>query len=417
VRLLTLVSLAGVALLGSARALEPTPQELFERRILPIFKSPNPSSCVRCHLAGVDLKNYILPSHEKTFVSLRDQGLIDLDRPAKSKILDLIQMGADDRKAASLIHAKTRQAEYDAFAAWVTASAEDPKLRTAPKLDAAERAGPAKPAEVVRHGRKDRLLESFERDVWAWRFRCMNCHTEGTPQNEKHRKEHGERVAWVKTAGAEATMEFLLAGKIIDPRAPDKSLLLQKPLGTVEHGGGVKFAPGDQAYKGFRAWIEDVAAIRGVRYARAEDLPPAGSPPARFGTEVWLKLTNTPPAWADKYLQVDVFAWDARAKAWEKEPVATSDRLVFGKGRLWQHTLTLLAAPGSERAKTWRTAKPSLPRGKYLVRVSVDRGGRLGADWRATLGDADRVGEAEVESAWPEGYGRMTPVDAGRVKP
>ena len=55
-------------------------QTVFERRILPIFKSPNPSSCTECHLAGVDLKNYILPSHEKTFLSLRDQGLIDLDR-------------------------------------------------------------------------------------------------------------------------------------------------------------------------------------------------------------------------------------------------------------------------------------------------------------------------------------------------
>src|SRR5262245_57106413 len=53
-----------------------SPQEIFERRIVPIFKSPNPSSCTQCHLAGVDLKDYILPSHEKTFLSLRDQGLI-----------------------------------------------------------------------------------------------------------------------------------------------------------------------------------------------------------------------------------------------------------------------------------------------------------------------------------------------------
>src|ERR1700738_3979050 len=84
---------------GGAR----TPQQVFEKRILPIFKSPDPSSCTQCHLAGVDLKNYILPSHEKTFVSLRDQGLIDLDRPEKSRILTLIQMGADEKNGASLI--------------------------------------------------------------------------------------------------------------------------------------------------------------------------------------------------------------------------------------------------------------------------------------------------------------------------
>ena len=46
---------------------------LFDERILPIFRSSDPSSCVQCHLASVDLKDYILPSEEKTFVSLRDQ--------------------------------------------------------------------------------------------------------------------------------------------------------------------------------------------------------------------------------------------------------------------------------------------------------------------------------------------------------
>jgi hypothetical protein len=85
---------------------------LFEQRLVPIFRSPRPSSCVQCHLASVDLKNYILPSAEKTFASLRDQGLIDLDEPPKSKILTLIQMGEKDLdRGAKLIHAKTRQAE------------------------------------------------------------------------------------------------------------------------------------------------------------------------------------------------------------------------------------------------------------------------------------------------------------------
>src|SRR5262245_63274711 len=83
------------------------PEKVFEQRILPIFKSPNPSSCVQCHLAGVDLKHYILPSAEKTFRSLRDQGLIDLTNPEKSKILALIQMGDTDAKAPA-VHAANR---------------------------------------------------------------------------------------------------------------------------------------------------------------------------------------------------------------------------------------------------------------------------------------------------------------------
>src|SRR5688500_14356924 len=101
------------ALAGPLPAAEPTPREVFEKRLLPIFKSPNPSSCVQCHLAGVDLKNYILPDHEKTFRSLRDQGLIDVKKPENSKILRLIQMGEEDRRAAALVHARTRKAEYD----------------------------------------------------------------------------------------------------------------------------------------------------------------------------------------------------------------------------------------------------------------------------------------------------------------
>ena len=245
------------------------------------------------------------------------RGLIDLDRPKDSKILRLIQMGAGETAGTALIHEKTRRAEYKAFAAWIEAAAADPKLRDAPKLAAEQLAHPSRPDKVIRHARTDRLLESFERNVWAWRFRCMNCHTEGTPQNDKLRAKHGDRVAWVKRDGAEATMRYLLGSALIDAKAPEKSLLLLKPLGEVEHGGGKKFLPGDQGYKGFRAWLEDYSAIVG---------------------------------------------------------------------------------------------------GRYLVKVYVDAGGRIAADWKATLGENDSVGEVEVTSAWPEGNGKMTVVAAGRVQ-
>ena len=71
----------GAALTLSVDAGEPTPAEVFTQRIEPIFKSPKPSSCMACHLAGVDLKDFILPDAESTFRSLRDQRLIDLADP------------------------------------------------------------------------------------------------------------------------------------------------------------------------------------------------------------------------------------------------------------------------------------------------------------------------------------------------
>ena len=406
---------AAVLLVGSfsaARANDPA--KVFEDRIVPIFKSPNPSSCARCHLAAVDLKDYILPSAKDTFLALRDQGLIDVEKPENSKILRLINRGADDPKGAGLIPAKQRQAEYEAFAAWIKACAADPALRNAPKPEKVP-ALATKPVEVVRHARRDKMLESFESNVWSMRFRCMNCHTEGTPQNDKLRQEHGDRVAWFKKAGPAATMDYLLSSKLIDTADPEKSLLLAKPLGTVKHGGGVKFAPGDQGYKAMRAWIDDVVAIKSGKYAKAEELPKE-SGPKRFGTDLWLKLDKTPDAWGEKLLQVDVFAWDAKAGAWEKEPIATSDRVVWGKGKVWQHSLTLLAAPGSERAKTWAEGKPSLPAGKYLVKVYVDAAEKAKKDWTAALGADEYAGSVEVQSRWPEGYGPMTVVDGGRVK-
>lgn len=417
-----LAALAGLLVAGWAAGRGDRPADppadaraVFETRILPIFQSPDPSSCVQCHLAGVDLKHYIRPSHEETFRSLRDQGLIDLDRPAKSKILALIQMGADDKAGAELIPAKARRAEYEAFAAWVAASAADPKLRAAPKLPVADLAGPRRPVEVVRHARTDRLLASFEQTVWAMRFRCMGCHTEGTPENQKLVEEHGERVAWVKGTPA-ATLAYLRASNLIDPDEPQKSLLLEKPLNAVKHGGGQKFLPGDQGYKAYRAFLDDYAKVVKDQYADAKSLPKPDAGPLRFGTDIWVKFTDTPPAWADKLVQVDVYAWDAAKKAWEAEPVATTDRKVWGGGKLWQHNLTLLAAKGSERAKAWKAGPPVLPKGRYLLKVKVDRGDRLAADWTATYAPGDEAGSVEVESAWPSGYGRMTAADARTVK-
>ena len=381
---------------AAAAAAKPTPAEVFERRLVPIFRSPRPSSCVQCHLAGVDLKAYILPDAARTFRSLRDQGLIDLDAPEKSKIVRLI-----DKGEANPIHAATRRAERAAFVEWIRACAADPALRAAPPAE--DRAGPQRPAEVVRHARRDRMAESFERDVWAWRFRCMNCHTEGTPQNDKLRAEHGERVAWVKRAGAAATMDYLLASKLANPADPERSLLLRKPLGE-KHGGGVKFAPGDQAYKGFRAWLEDVARIRRDEYRTAADLPPVDAGPRRVGTDVWLKLTDCPPDWAGKLVQVRVYAWDAARAAWGDTPIATSDRVVGPGQRVWQHNLTLLGAD-------------DLPAGRYRVVALVDRAGRLARDWRAELGDADVAGRAEVQARWRPGYAAMTAVQVVPARP
>lgn len=394
-----------------------TPEEVFAKRIVPIFKSPNPSSCTQCHLSGVDLKDYIRPSHRETFLSLRDQGLVDLDSPDKSKILHLIDMGKGEKKATD-VQQKTRTAEYEAFAAWVKASCADADLRTAPKLKAAELAKPAKPDAVIRHARKDRVLESFENTVWALRFRCASCHTpEGLAERAKKKPAESlpDNMAWLLGTPAES-LAYLAKSPLIDAKKPERSLLLLKPLNDeVKHGGGVKFSAGDQGYKAFRAFLDDYAAVVNGTYATAAELP---KKPAvvQFGTQAWLKIQNTPPAWADKYVAVKLFAWDVAANKWQSTPIATTDRKVSGERKLWQHNLTLLTAPDSADAKKWKAGTPTLPGGKYLVKVYLDATDKLTKDWKAELGEADYVGAAVVESKWPTGFGNMTAIDADTVK-
>lgn len=397
-------------LLASSIARADTPREVFEKRLAPIFRSPTPSSCVQCHLAGVDLKNYIRPSHEETFVVLRDQGLIDLDNPEKSKILQLIQMGAEDKAGAALIHQKNRTAEYEAFAVWIKGSAADPALRNLP---ATKDAPTTRPVEVIRHARKDRLLDSFTNTIWALRFRCMSCHIEGTPENAKLVAKHGPRVAWFKKDGPAATLDFLLTSRLLDAKDPRQSLLLTKPLAEVEHGGGKKMLVGDQGYRLFMAFLDDYAKIKNDAYRDAASLPVEAIPTVRFGTNIWIKASNTPPAWGDKLMQADIYAKDA-AGNWEPRPIATTDRVVWGKGQQWAHTLTLLADPDSARAKAWRTGKVTLPRGTYLVKFFVD--GATPEETKRGTPHLEPAGSIEATSAWPEGYGAMTVLDVRTVK-
>ena len=57
---------------------------VFERRVLPIFNSPKPSSRSECHLSGIDLKDYIRPTQAETFAALVASGMVDTKEPDRS---------------------------------------------------------------------------------------------------------------------------------------------------------------------------------------------------------------------------------------------------------------------------------------------------------------------------------------------
>jgi hypothetical protein len=395
---------------------EPKAADIFAKRIMPIFKSPNPSSCTQCHLSGVDLKNYILPSHEKTFISLRDQGMVNLDKPEESKILRLIGMG--EKEKPSLIQEKVRKQEFDAFAEWIKACAADPKLREAPKLSAAELAQPKRPNEVIRYERTDRLLQSFEENIWSQRFRCAHCHMPGERDYAKKAEEYGDKMGWMRPEGAEATMKYLIDKKLVDPKQPTRSSFLLKPLNEVKHGGGQKMRRGDAGYMAFRTWLEDYATVVSDRYAKASDLPKDDV--QKTGTEIWLRLTNPPAAWKESVIQMAVHDWDASKKAWSTEPVARTFATVENnQGKVFAHnTLFLLAPKKSEPAGASARAATSLSDGRYLVRIYLAPKAKLEGDFQSVWKTPEFVGQAELPSArWSSGYERCSIFDAGQLGP
>jgi hypothetical protein len=373
---------------------------VFEKRILPIFNAKRPSSCTECHLAGVDLKDYIHEDQAKTFASLVRSGLIDVDRPAKSKILEFIKREPDK---PSLISAKVREDEYDAFSAWIHAAVADPKLlatKAGPDL------GPSIPVELVRHARKDRVLDSFVENIWSEVARCSGCHS--SDQNQEQVKEHGDRVSWIKAGDPHATLQYMLEADLFDLASPEDSLLLQKPTLQVEHGGGQKMLPGDRSYRQFRRFIDDYAAVVAEQYKVASDLPSASeevSVATSMKNGIWFKLTNVPEEFDGMLLQVDLFGQEEQK--WSSPRWATADRAVAGKARLWQQTLSLTAPRNSKRSEVIRR-EPRLRAGKYLVKIYIDRKSSLNKDSSTGLTDDEYVGEVIVDSAWPTGYGRMT---------
>lgn len=432
-RTATFLILQVVAL--SSYASEPTPLELFDQRITPIFQSSDPSSCVQCHLASVDIKNYILPTAEATFVSMRDQGLIDLDAPGESKILNLIRMGDKDQdEQARLIHEQTRRAELEAFAAWIDACCQDERLRSLPASD--ELARPDVSDEVIRYARKSRVMDSFTRNVWSQRMRCFPCHTphEIDPENPKHqaaiktRKKFGEqfdedvlqRLEIFKET-PEATLSYLIEASretpanrlpLLDLEDPTQSLVLLKPMaklpkkredGTFEaasyvlpisHMGGLKLHRDDQSYKSIVAWIRDYAHVVQGKYQSVDELPADNWHP----TKLIVRVKAAPEPWnVGDTVQLFVHAWDTSKDDWAAEPLAFTQGTVTSR-KIVNGALFKFGTGADE-------VNATLPKGRFLVKAYWDSEHKIANDPTAMLSKSDFVGQAEIPKArWREGF-------------
>ena len=380
-----------------ANAGEPSEADrVFRERILPILRSPDPSSCVECHLAAVDLKDFLRPTAEETFLSLRDRSLVDVKSPASSKILTMIRMAP---KSPSPVASKRREQEAAAFEAWIVASCAQPALVDAPPLDAAKRGDWKRPVEVIRHGREDQVLARFVDQFWRDTERCASCHT--PPGNQKQVDRFGDRVSWIVPGEPRATMLGLVGKKLIDLDAPEKSLVLKKPSEQEAHVGGRKILIGDETYVRWIGWIRDYARAAKDGYAAAKDVP-AAPPESDVASDCWVRI-ETPKAFDGAAVSIEIVPWDAAKKAWATTRVATAAREA-NKG--WQQTLYLHAPRGSDLAAEFEKGR-ALARGRYLVRVFADKAYDPKRGKPAKIGSGKPIGELDVDRDWPTGYGSM----------
>ncbi|MFN3193971.1 MAG: hypothetical protein ACE361_25905 [Aureliella sp.] len=422
---------------------EPTPEFVFETRLKPIFDSPNPSSCVQCHLSAVDLKDYILPSSRATFLSLRDQGLIDTDRPQESKILHLISMGDSDPDSLSQrIHAKNRKAEYEAFSHWIEACCHDKNLLATQPSPTNAKAGPRHSNELIRHTRKDRVLDSFVRNVWSQRMRCFPCHTPGEldENNPLHQKPIQRHRDFVDQYGAKMnifkktpleTMRSLIANSrisgnkqqlkgnrlpLINLETPQHSLLLQKPIAKlpaksvdgkmgkpssqipVSHMGGIKMHQGDQSYKAWLLWLEDYASSISEGFPSDEEIPEDNWYP----TQHVVRIKGLPDSWP-KLAKVQIFVhrWDDESSRWSDTPIAFTQSLVTPR-KIVNGSLFALATP--DQRDRLDSTDTKLEPGKVQLRLFLDRDEQLVESPALLLNDGEPDATCAIEAKFGAGF-------------
>ena len=372
---------------------EDTANEIFTRRILPLAKAEKPSSCAECHAAGVDLSQYIHADAASTFAALRSAGLVDAQQPEKSKLLEFIARAPDKPDP---VLAKLRAEELSAFKQWITTAAKDPKLTAA--ITHAVPIGPTLSPEVIRHARRDRILESFVENIWIERERCAGCHS--PDKNKRLIEKHGEHISWISPDDPAGTLAILIDHGLIDTKEPDKSLILRKPLMEVEHGGHIKFMRGTRTDKQFRRFLHDYAATVTGKYQTTADLPKP-TDQVYVATAQHLRITDFPPEFGGKLTRIDLHRWTG--SGWSKEPVANVDGSVNPKNAMFQGVVFAILPRMPDLAKELQTRR-QFPDGRYLARLYIDNDGRAAADRDYVIGAGEFVGEVEFDGPWPPGY-------------
>src|SRR5262249_11890972 len=156
---------------------------------------------------------------------------------------------------------------------------------------------------------------------------------------------------------------------------PERSILLQKPAGVMEHGGGERFKAGSRPYEVLKRWLEDGAPGPGIRDPPVNEVevwPPRRR--LRPGEEQQLLVRAT---WRDG--PVEHVTWLAQFVA-VNDAVAsvTPDGLVRAKSAGETHVMVRFA--GLARVAQLTLPYGSPPPGEVPANNFIDE--KLAARWR-----------------------------------
>ncbi len=246
---------------------------VYDRYIEPVMTDAHPNSCNQCHLSGVDLAMYVQDTPCQTMACMVDLGVVDLENPRESRVLDFIANGEPD---SALITEETLQREYDGFLSWIEYSAvcqEDVCGTIEDPCSSASEENPLDSTIASPLGTctEADLVATFSDTVYHWIGRCASCHYEG---GEGRTQGYDGAPVWVDPEhGLEAkarTMYNVIGAGYMNVENPSQSQLILKPLdealGGVYHDGGPKIHSLEEAtYAAYLHWAETYAACQESR--------------------------------------------------------------------------------------------------------------------------------------------------------
>jgi hypothetical protein len=330
--------------------------------------------------------------------------LIDTENPDQSKLLEFIKR---EPKNATPVSDQARRKEFEAFRAWIRAAVKDPKLAAA-KTDT-DQLGPDISLEVIRHTRQDRVVQSFKENIWVEMGRCVGCHS---PELNRKKighngftKEDVDAISWVVPRNPAATLKKLVETGNIDTDDPELSLVLTKPAGLEEHGGGPKFAVGSRTDKSFRKFLKDYAAVINGKYTSADQIPKTGDIVA-LPTQNHLRIVDLPAQFDKKLLKMELYR--RTDSGWSDKPYAVAENQIVGKRHMWQSMVFILKNRDAAKANVVTTDRPHtgpnriIP-GNYLMKVYIDREDKTKRDRDYELGKKEFYGQVQIQGAWKPG--------------